>query len=61
MKTKILADFQICISVPLNLILVDSVKVPSRLLNLFEFGNGSRISDEKPVVLELKYLQNKKW
>ena len=27
----------------------------------FEFGNGSRISDEKLVVLEFKYLQNKKW
>ena len=25
------------------------------------FGNGSRISDENLVILEFKYLQNKKW
>ena len=33
----------------------------SRLFKSFEFGNGSRISDEKLVILELKYFQNKKW
>ena len=27
----------------------------------FEFGNGGRMFDEQPVVLEFKYLQNKKW
>ena len=27
----------------------------------FEFGNGSRMSDKKLVILEFKYLQNKKW
>ena len=27
----------------------------------FEFGNGSRMSDENLVILEFKYLQNKKW
>ena len=27
----------------------------------FKFGNGSRISDQKLVILEFKYLQNKKW
>ena len=27
----------------------------------FKFESGSRISDKKPVVLELEYLQNKKW
>ena len=29
------------------------------LFKSFEFGNGSRISDEKLVLLEFKYLQNK--
>ena len=33
----------------------------SRLFRTIEFGNGSRISDELHVILELKYLQNKKW
>ena len=32
-----------------------------RLFKSFEFGNGSRMSEEKPVVLKFKYLQNKKW
>ena len=32
-----------------------------RLFKSFEFGNGSRMSDEKLVILEFKYLQNKKW
>ena len=27
----------------------------------FKFGNGSQISDNKLVILEFKYLQNKKW
>ena len=27
----------------------------------FEFGNGSRMSDKNLVILEFKYLQNKKW
>ena len=27
----------------------------------FEFGNGSRMSDENLVIIEFKYLQNKKW
>ena len=34
---------------------------PSQLFKSFEFGNGSRISDENLVILEFKYLQNKKW
>ena len=34
---------------------------PSRLFNSFEFGNGSRLPDEKLTILEFKYLQNKKW
>ena len=33
----------------------------SRQFKSFDFGNGSRISDEKVVILELKYFQNKKW
>ena len=33
----------------------------TQLFKSFEFGNGSRISDEKLVLLEFKYLQNKKW
>ena len=33
----------------------------SRLFKLFEFGNRSRTSDEKFVILEFKYLHNKKW
>ena len=33
----------------------------SRLFKSFEFGNGSRMSDESLVILEFKYLQNKKW
>ena len=33
----------------------------SGLLKSFEFGNGSRMSDENLVILEFKYLQNKKW
>ena len=32
----------------------------SRLFKSFEFGNGSRMSDENLVILESKYLQNKK-
>ena len=32
-----------------------------RLFKSFEFGNGSRMSNEKLVILEFKYLQNKKW
>ena len=39
---------------------VISISTP-RLFKSFEFGNGSRISDEKLVLLEFKYLQNKKW
>ena len=35
--------------------------ITSRLFKSFEFGNESRISDEKLVLLEFKYLQNKKW
>ena len=31
------------------------------LLKSFEFGDGSRISDEKLIILEFKYQQNKKW
>ena len=31
------------------------------LLKLFEFGNGSKMSGEKFVPLEFKYLKNKKW
>ena len=33
----------------------------AQLFKSFEFGNGSRISDENLVILEFKYLQNKKW
>ena len=33
----------------------------SRLFKSFEFGNESRMSDENLVILEFKYLQNKKW
>ena len=36
------------------------INIP-RLFKSFEFGNGSRISGENLVVLEFKYLQNKKW
>ena len=32
-----------------------------RLFKSFEFGNGSIIPDEDLVILEFKYLQNKKW
>ena len=35
--------------------------VITRLFKSFEFRNGSRISNEKLVILEFKYLQNKKW
>ena len=35
--------------------------INERLFKSFEFGNGSRISDENLVILEFKYLQNKKW
>ena len=33
----------------------------TRLFKLFRFGNGRRMSDKKLVILEFKYLQNKKW
>ena len=33
----------------------------TRFFKPFEFGNGSRISDKNLVILEFKYLQNKKW
>ena len=39
--------------------LMISTRAP-RLFKSFKFGNGSRISDEKLVILEFKYLQNKK-
>ena len=32
-----------------------------QLFKLFEFGNGSRMSDKNLLILEFKYLQNKKW
>ena len=32
----------------------------SWLFKSFKFGNGSRMSDENLVILEFKYLQNKK-
>ena len=35
--------------------------IASRQFKSCEFGNGSRIYDEKFVILEFKYLQNKKW
>ena len=35
--------------------------IVTQLFKSFEFGNGSRISDENLVILEFKYLQNKKW
>ena len=37
------------------------VNTDTRLFKSFEFGNGSRMSDENLVILEFKYLQNKKW
>ena len=33
----------------------------AQLFKSFEFGNRSRMSDENLVILEFKYLQNKKW
>ena len=33
----------------------------SQLFKSLEFGNGSRMFDENLVILEFKYLQNKKW
>ena len=33
----------------------------ARLFISFEFGNGSRMSDKNLLMLEFKYLQNKKW
>ena len=33
----------------------------TRLFKSFEFGNGSRMSEENLVTLEFKYLQNEKW
>ena len=35
-------------------------KLSSRLFKFFEFENGRRMSDEKLIILEFKYLQNKK-
>ena len=37
------------------------VTLTAWLFKSFEFGNGSRISDENLVILKFKYLQNKKW
>ena len=31
------------------------------LFKSFEFGNGSRMSEKNLVILEFKYVQNKKW
>ena len=39
---------------------IDSVilfVISSQLFKSIEFGNGSRISDEKEVILEFRYLQ----
>ena len=35
--------------------------ISPQLFKSFKFGNGSRMSDENLVILEFKYLQNKKW
>ena len=35
--------------------------LPAQLFKSLEFGNGSRMCDENLVMLEFKYLQNKKW
>ena len=37
------------------------VFIRPQLFKSFEFGNGRRISDENLLILEFKYLQNKKW
>ena len=37
------------------------VALPAQLFKSLKFGNGSRMPDENVVILELKYLQNKKW
>ena len=33
----------------------------AQVFRSFEFGNGSRMSNKNLVILEFKYLQNKKW
>ena len=40
---------------------LNNTPLVSQLFKSFEFGNGSRISDGNLVILEFKYLQNKKW
>ena len=44
-----------------NWLLLARLLPNTQLFKSFEFGNGSRISDENLVILEFKYLQNKKW
>ena len=39
----------------------DTCLIKACLFKSFEFGNGSRMSDKNHVILEFKYLQNKKW
>ena len=50
--------FWICLA-ELHNVALGTVQLP-RLFKSFEFGNGSRMSDENLVILEFKYLQNKK-
>ena len=38
-----------------------TISINLQLFKLFEFGNGSRMSDKNLVILEFKYLQNKIW
>ena len=45
-----------------NLFWPDGLKFhPAWLFRSFKLGNGSTMSDEKLVILEFRYLQNKKW
>ena len=40
----------------------EAIILPSpQLFKSFEFGNGSRMSDDNLVILEFKYLHYKKW
>ena len=52
--------FRIIENVIFDVVAMDTALLP-RLFKSIKFGNDSRISDKKCVILEFKYLQNKKW
>ena len=61
MLSTILGNWDVAIEKSIEKTFWSGADVPPRLFKSLEFGNGSRMPDEKLVILKFKYLQNKKW